>query len=250
MPPTGLTRAASSASVLLVLLLLVSCGGGGDGGDGARPTVSPTRTPTATLPSPDLPSPTRSPTRADGTDEPTTEETSTPEQDPAPESASPGTPESAAEGSAEDEGVPPWVWLVAAIVLVGAVAIPLVMRARRRSAWRQDLADVEGELTWFARSLLPELRHAGSREQVAGGWTVGQTRVAAAEDRLTLLESTAPDDAGRERARSLRDASRLARTRMQQLTGPGPHETWALDLDSIIADLEVALGERRVASPG
>ena len=132
-------------------------------------------------------------------------------------------------------------WLLAALVLGTAVAIPLVVRARRRNAWRRDLAEAAGELAWFARELLPGLRQAGSREQVAGGWTVGQTRVAAAEDRLTVLESTAPDDAGRQRARSLRDASRQARSRMQLLTAPGPDDTWALDLDAIIADLEEAL---------
>ena len=133
-------------------------------------------------------------------------------------------------------------WLLAALVVGTVVAIPLVVRARRRGAWRRELARVEAELAWFARELLPELRQAGSREQVAGGWTVGQTRVAAAEDELTVLESTAPDDAGRERARSLRDASRLARGRMNQITGPGAHDTWALDLDAVIADLDVVLG--------
>ncbi len=136
-------------------------------------------------------------------------------------------------------------WLLAALILGTAVAIPLVVRSRRRNAWRRDLAEAEGELAWFARELLPALRQVGSREQVAGGWTVGQTRVAAAEDRLTVLESTAPDDAGRLRAASLRDASRQARGRMQQHIGAGS-DTWALDLDAIIADLEVILRRDRI----
>ncbi len=283
MPPIGLTRAASRASVLLVVLLLLASCGGGDGGEGARPTISPTRTPTATatLPSPELPSITRSPTRtgrperpspsrspgqtdspeqpaptrspeqADSPNEPLTEGGSAlPTQDPAgTETLVPDSTEAEDEAPApaQDEGVPPWVWwLLAALILGTAVAIPLVVRARRRSAWRRDLAEAEGELAWFARELLPELRQVGSREQVAGGWTVGQTRVAAAEDRLTVLESTAPDDAGRERAVSLRDASRQARGRMQQFIGSGS-DTWALDLDAIIADLEVIL--RRTGSP-
>ena len=281
MRPIGPRRAASHTSVVLVvLLLLVSCGSG-DGGEDARPTVSPTRTPTATLPSPELPSVTRSPTRTGSPERPTPtrspERTDGPQQPGptrSPEAESPEGPlteggsalptqdpaatetlvpdsteaENEAPAPAEDEGVPPWVWwLLAALILGTAVAIPLIVRVRRRNAWRRDLAEAEGELAWFARELLPGLRQVGSREQLAGGWTVGQTRVAATEDRLTVLESTAPDDTGREHARLLRDASRQARSRMQQLTGPGPNDTWALDLDAIIADLEVMLRRDRIA---
>ena len=167
------------------------------------------------------------------------------------ETEAPDTPaDEPSQDSADDEGVPGWVWWLVAALLVGsAVGIPLAMRARRRSAWRQELAADEAELAWFARELLPGLRQAGSREQVAGGWAVGQARVAAAEDRLTVLESTAPDDAGRQRARSLRDAVRQARAHMGRLTGPEPPDTWALDLDEIIADLEVALRPSPVSSP-
>jgi hypothetical protein len=34
---------------------------------------------------------------------------------------------------------------------------------------------------------------------------------------------------------------------MAQLTGPGPNDTWALDLDAIIADLEAALQSKMEA---
>jgi hypothetical protein len=141
-------------------------------------------------------------------------------------------------------------WLLAAVLLGAAAAIPLLVRARRRKAWRLRLADAESGVRWFAADLLPGLRQVGSRDEVAGGWAVGSPRVADAEDRLTVLESTAPDDAGRERARSLRDATRLARERMEQLVAPGPHDTWALDLDAIMADLDAALGPARPAPPG
>ncbi|HYH73975.1 MAG TPA: hypothetical protein VD764_12215, partial [Nocardioides sp.] len=72
-------------------------------------------------------------------------------------------------------------------------------------------------------------------------WAVGQPRVAAAEDRLTVLESSAPDEAGRQEARSLRDAARRARAEMDRLTGPEPHEEWRADLDAVVAGLEAAL---------
>ena len=61
MLPVSVTRAASRGLPLVAaVLLLVSCGGG-DGEEGNRPEISPTRTPTASVPSLGLPSVTRSP---------------------------------------------------------------------------------------------------------------------------------------------------------------------------------------------
>ncbi len=136
-----------------------------------------------------------------------------------------------------------------ALVLAALVAVPLVVRSRRRSAWDRDLAAAEGEVAWLARELLPQLRRAASREELAGGWTVSQARVSAAEDRLTVLESAGPDESRRTRARVLRDASRAARAQMQRLLGSGQHDAWALDLDAIIIDLETALRPTPATSP-
>jgi hypothetical protein len=77
---------------------------------------------------------------------------------------------------------------------------------------------------------------------------VGQPRVVAAEDQLTVLESSAPDQFGQDRAQELLSASRQARARMQTLTGPGPQETWMLDLDAITDDLEHVLVGRDQSS--
>jgi hypothetical protein len=210
------------------------------------PTQEPTQEPTAE-PTRE-PRPTRSADQTEAPDQPATEGSSAPpEPAPASPTATPRASETgeATEESGEDaadEGIPTWVWwLLAALLLGFAVAIPLVVRARRRNTWGQALVAEEGEIAWFARELLPELRRGGSVEQMAGGWAVGRTRVTAAEDRLTVLESTAPDDIGRERTRSLRDAVRRANAGMTQLTGPGPYDERALDLDVIIDDLEHAL---------
>jgi hypothetical protein len=126
------------------------------------------------------------------------------------------------------------------------VAVPLLVRARQRRAWLADLAATEEEVAWFARVLIPELRQAGSFDQVAGGWAVGSSRVSAVEDRLTALEASAPDDAGRTRARSLRDAVRASRARMQELVGSGATDTLPQDLDAVATELEAAL---RAANP-
>jgi hypothetical protein len=122
------------------------------------------------------------------------------------------------------------------------VAVPLLVRARQRRAWLADLAATEEEVAWFARVLIPELRQAGSFDQVAGGWAVGSSRVSAVEDGLTALEASAPDDAGRTRARALRDAVRASRARMQELVGSGDAETLPRDLDAVAAELEAVLG--------
>ena len=93
----------------------------------------------------------------------------------------------------------------------------------------------------MTRELLPELRRAGSREQVAGGWAVSSARAGALEDDLTALDATAPDDADRARARALRDAVRAARVRVEALVVPGSMESTSGVLDGVINDLELAL---------
>jgi hypothetical protein len=104
------------------------------------------------------------------------------------------------------------------------------------------LAAAEEEVAWFARELIPELRHAGSADQVAGGWAVGSSRVSTVEDRLTALDTSASDDAGRTRARTLRDAVRASRARIQDLVGSGGTGTLPGDLEAVAAELEAALG--------
>jgi hypothetical protein len=128
------------------------------------------------------------------------------------------------------------------LALLGAMlAAILVPRARRRSAWDTDLAAQEVEVTWFARELVPALQQAGSPDAVAGGWQVAAARVTRAEDQLTGLESTAPDDARRTRARSLRDAVRTARQGIEQLTVTRDPAALPRDLAAIASQLQAAL---------
>lgn len=127
-------------------------------------------------------------------------------------------------------------------MVAAAVAVPLLLRARRRRGWQADLAAAEDEVGWFARVLIPELQRANSLDQAAGGWTVGSSQVSALEDRLTALEATAPDDTGRTRARTLRDAVRTARSRLDGLLTAGRvDDTLRRDLDAVAAQLERTL---------
>ena len=153
-------------------------------------------------------------------------------------------PSTAEERSSGDEStVPSWVWWVLALLLIGlGVAIPLVVRGRRRAAWRAELDACEKEVGWFSRTLVPELSGTGSLQAAAGGWAVaGKTRVSAVEDRLTVLESSAPDETAGARARALRDAVRTSRLRLEALVGSGTEEPIRPTLDSIVAELEAVL---------
>jgi hypothetical protein len=251
--------AMRAAGVVLACGVLVATAGGcGDGGgDGeTRPTLSPSSSPTRE------PSdrPTQRPTveaSREPTQEPTQEPTSAATRSPIEESTEEPThqsttgaagkdspaadqPEAAAEESADD-GVPGWFWwlLVAGVLAAGALTWFLIARSRKRG-WQEQLKAAEGEVAWLARELLPQLRDTGSLEQVAGGWRVALPRVAAAEDALTVLESSAKEPTDGGRAGELRNAVRDARSRVEVATGRH-HEMWSMDLDEAIARLEAAI---------
>jgi hypothetical protein len=141
-------------------------------------------------------------------------------------------------------------WLLLAVVVAAVVGVLLVLRrSRRRTAWRSELDDAEDEVAWLARTLIPELRRAASPEQAAGGWLVGSNRVGALADRLTALEATAPDEAGRARARELRTAVRTASSRLDSVISSGRLDNLQWDLDAVAVDLETAVDDRS-PSPG
>ena len=136
------------------------------------------------------------------------------------------------------------MWWVAGLALLGAaLAAILLPRARRRSTWDTDLAAQQDEVTWFARELVPALQQAGSPDAVAGGWQVAAARVTRAEDKLTGLESTAPDEARGSRARSLRDAVRAARLGIEHLIVSRDPATQPRDLGVIGNQVQAALDQ-------
>jgi len=241
----------SATWCVLVVAGLGACGGGGgDAGDLPTPTrtlASPTRTlPDRTDTPTETEAPTEAPTETDqGEVTPTETEAAEPTSEAAPEPDAEPEPQSEPESEAsetEDEAVSPWLWLLLALAVVAIVlTVVLVVRARRRGAWREQYDQAASEMAWIARTLLPQLRAAGSLDRMAGGWGVESPRVAAVEDRLTVLESSARNEEDGGRARVLRDAVRDARSRMDFLASPGPHEEWALDVDDVIARLEAAL---------
>ena len=255
-------RATILPVAILAVLLLSGCGGGG----GNLP--SPTRTlpsvsvsvPTrpATTEAPETPTPSEAPSE---TQEPTPTPkptptprptksvvvtqtvTPTPTQEPTPTETPTPTPTAAAAPAATDTaegGLPSWLWWLLAVVLTGLVAY-LILRARRRSAWDAEAADAELEVGWLARELLPQLQQAGTTQALAGGWQVSSARAGALEDRLTGLQSSAPDEPRATRARDLRDAVRAARADIESQMSSGDHASTPVVLAGSIARLQELL---------
>jgi hypothetical protein len=243
------SRVSRGVGLAAAAVLLAACGGGGGDGSGTPPNL-PSRTgtvePSVTA---SVPSPTRTlPTRSTAPTQTTTETatvtetpTQTPTEQPTPSAAPTSSPPG--EASSDTTGTPSWVWwLLGAMVIVAGVAIPLLVRASRRRAWRTDLAAAEQEVGWFVRVLLPELQRARSAAEVRGGWGVGEARVVAVEARLTALAASARDDAGRARAVVLRDAVRLSRERIGAIAGSEAADV-SRDLAAVSADLAATLGQ-------
>jgi len=144
--------------------------------------------------------------------------------------------------------------LLGAALIAVAVAVPLLLAARRRrNSWDTQLIAAAGEIVWFSRQLIPQLQQDGTRDQVAGAWQVTRDRVSKLEDTLTGLQSTAPNEQEAARARDLRDAVRDARTRIDaaaETTGPPVDITMTrYELGAARATLETALANSEPGHP-
>lgn len=219
----------------------------------SRPTV--TRTPTAN------PAPTKTATAtttATVTLPPTVTAAPTVTLAPTPQPATPTPTPTAAQTeavtptSSDTSSTPAWLWwLIGAIVLaVAVVSAFLIRRNNRKQAWADRLSSSEADVAWFARELIPHLSQAPSVQQVAGGWRISSDRVIAAEDRLTSLEAAAIDDVGRGQARTLRDAVREARARLDALAVVGDMATALSQLQGAAGALEAALASVSPATQG
>ena len=240
-------RARARGPALLaasLVLMVTACGEAGSSVSLPTPTGSRTG---SLLPSRTTAPPSSTPTSSAPTSSAPSSDAASPT---APTSTVPSTPQNGEAEPADDSGTPSWVWwlLVAAAVVAAGCAALLVPRARRRQAWRADLAAAEGEVTWLARALLPQLQQARSLDEVAGGWQVAQGRVIVAEDQLTRLEPSAPDEPGRIRAHDLRDAVRTARQRVESLVATRAEASFSRDLGAITNRLTAVLDPVRPGS--
>ena len=164
----------------------------------------------------------------------------------------PAQTEAVTPASSDSSSTAAWLWwLIGAIVLaVVIVTVFLIRRNGRKQSWADELSSSEAEVAWFARELIPQLSQAPSVQQIAGGWRISSGRVVAAEDRLTSLESTAPNELGRGQARTLRDAVRDARARLDSLAVVGDVGTAMSQLQAAAGELEAALAAVSPATQG
>jgi hypothetical protein len=225
---------------LIVLLLLPSCAGAGSSGATDRPSrtasFSPTRTP-----------PTRSaPTRVPGSSDSSPEATRTSAPGPSSQPAAPSS--SAASGSTssssvESSSTSDWWWLLIPVLVLAAIlGLLLKRRSGKRRTWRDQLATAEGEVGWFARDLVPQLRQTGSAAGVSGGWSVAAPRVTSLDDQLSRLVTTAPGDEDRARVIALQAAVRTARDQVNGVVAAGDANVqWSLDLDEMQTGLLAVL---------
>ena len=155
-------------------------------------------------------------------------------------SAAPSQP---AATASQSKLTPLWVWLLiaAAVLAIAAAAAVLLRRRSRMQAWQARFDTSKGEVAWLARDLIPKLALAPTAQQIAGGWRISADRAMATEDRLTALEADAPDDAHRGRARTLRDAVRTSRSRLDAIPATLDNAVALDQLRLATADLELAL---------
>ena len=125
----------------------------------------------------------------------------------------------------------------------------MTSRACASSRSRAHSSCVPGPDSVSTFSLADRTASRSCRADAASSWlrpddssTVAVPRVAAAEDQLTVLESSGRSQEDAASARQLRDAVRSAREKVETLSGPGTHDEWALDLDDAQALLVTVLG--------
>jgi len=206
---------------------------------GPSPTTTPTTPAATTTTQPTTTSTTATPTTTTTppTTTTTTETPSTTTTTPEP-TGTVGTEPTTAEAA----GTPAWVWwLIAAILIALAIAIPLLLRRRRLEQWLAGFDTTRAAVAWFARALIPALRQTGSREAAGAAWGVSSERAIAAEDQLGSMSVTAPDDRTRQRALTLRDAVRGAIRQVDALVASGADDSRLQQLDAVAAELETAL---------
>jgi hypothetical protein len=283
-PRSTSARATKLAVLAAVAFIVSSCGGSGPVQPSRSPSLSRETSRTLAPPSPtstaaaaptetsaptatSRPTVTRTPT---GNPTPTLTETATATTTatltlpptvtaaPTPQPATPTPTPTAAQTeavtptSSDTSSTPAWLWwLIGAIVLaVAVVSTFLIRRNNRKQAWADRLSSSEADVAWFARELIPHLSQAPSVQQISGGWRISSDRVIAAEDRLTSLEAAAIDDIGRGQARTLRDAVREARARLDALAVVGDMATALNQLQGAAGELEAALASVSPATQG
>jgi hypothetical protein len=217
------TAGLAGAGLVLVIGTLGACSGSGGI---ALPTNIPTTLPTSiTLPTlPTLPTETPRTTTetVTRTERPTTVTntvtntvtstvTNTPAPQPQPTSA----------------GLPLWVWVVLAVLLIAVIALVvwLVRRGQVRADWDEKLALARRNAGWVEDSLVQQVMARGSTTEAWRTWQAAQPRLLSLDEMLYTLSTTAPDEERAARATELRARVGALVEAMGADTSTGPEAT-------------------------
>jgi hypothetical protein len=103
-------------------------------------------------------------------------------------------------------GLPVWVWVVLAVLLIAVLALIvwLVRRGRVRADWDDQLALARRNAGWFEDSLVQQVMSRGSTTEAWRTWQAAQPRLLSLDEQLYTLSTTAPDEERAAEATQLR----------------------------------------------
>jgi hypothetical protein len=107
---------------------------------------------------------------------------------------------------ATSAGLPPWAWVLLALLLIGIIALVvwLVRRAGGRAEWDDKMAQARRDANWLEDSLVQQVIDRGSTAEASRTWQAAQPRLIALDESLYSLSTTAPDEERTAQATQLR----------------------------------------------
>ena len=97
-----------------------------------------------------------------------------------------------------------WVVLAVLVLLLLALIIWLVRRARARSAWDQKMGVARRNALWVEDALVQQVMARASTAEAASTWQAAQPRLLSLDESLYALSNTAPDTERAAQAEQLR----------------------------------------------
>lgn len=191
-------------SALIAPLAALTLAGCGSGGDISIPNITlPTTIPTFTLPTITTSAPpvTSPATRTEATGTVTVTRTGA-----ASTTTVTSTPTAAPQPTSASSTVPPWVWIVLALLLLALIALIvwLVRRARTRADWDRRMGVARHDALWVEDALVQQVMARASTAEAAATWQAAQPRLMTLDESLYALSTNAPDEVRASQAGQLR----------------------------------------------
>ncbi len=194
------------AVALLAPVMAVTLAGCGSGGDISIPNITiPTTIPTFTIPTITTSAATSTPPVTSPATR--TEATGTITRTAAPSTTTvTSTPTVAPQPAAATTAVPPWVWIVLALLVLALIALIvwLVRRSRARADWDRGMGQARRNALWVEDALVQQVIARPSTAEAAATWQAAQPRLMTLDESLYALSTNAPDPERAAQATQLR----------------------------------------------